>query len=180
VANRIVLRDNNESFSAKVVTASTITATTLTTGAADTEGTITGDWRLSSGSKIQATYADLAEYYTSDKIYEPGTVLIFGGSAETTTTNIFGDTRLAGVVSENPAYVMNNELSGTRACIALQGRVFCKVVGRVKKGDLLTTAGVVGHAAKAIDPKVGTIIGKALMDKDSIEAGLIEISVGRT
>jgi hypothetical protein len=180
VINRIVLRDKDGSFSANVVTANTITAITLTTGAAATEGTITGDWRLSSGSKIQATYADLAEYYTSDKIYEPGTVLIFGGSAETTTTNIFGDTRLAGVVSENPAYVMNNELSGTRACIALQGRVFCKVVGRVKKGDLLTTAGIVGHAAKAIDPKVGTIIGKALMDKDSIEAGLIEISVGRT
>ena len=180
VINRIVLRDNTGSFGAGVVTASTITTTNLTTGDADTEGTITGTWSLSSDSKLQATYADLAEYYSSDKIYEPGTVLIFGGSAETTTTNIFGDTRLAGVVSEKPAYVMNNELSGTRACIALQGRVFCKVVGRVKKGDLLTTAGVVGHAAKAIDPKVGTIIGKALMDKDSIEAGLIEISVGRT
>jgi hypothetical protein len=152
VANRIVLRDNNGSFSANIVTA---TAT-------------------------NAQYADLAEYYTSDKNYEPGTVLVFGGTAETTTTNIFGDTRLAGVVSEYPAYVMNNELTGTRACIALQGRVFCKVVGRVKKGDLLTTAGVLGHAAKAIDPKIGSIIGKALVDKDSIEAGLIEISVGRT
>jgi hypothetical protein len=158
----------------------TVTTTAITTGDNSTAGTITGDWSLASGSKLQSTYADLAEYYTSDKDYEVGTVLIFGGSAETTTTNTFGDTRLAGVVSKNPAYIMNTDLIGLRACIALQGRVFCKVVGRIKKGDLLTTAGVAGHAAKAIDPKIGAIIGKALMDKDSIEAGMIEISVGRT
>jgi hypothetical protein len=158
----------------------TVTTTAITTGNSSTAGTITGDWSLASGSKLQSTYADLAEYYTSDKDYEVGTVLIFGGNAETTITNTFGDTRLAGVVSKNPAYVMNTDLLGPRACIALQGRVFCKVVGRIKKGDLLTTAGVAGHAAKAIDPKIGAIIGKALMDKDSIEAGMIEISVGRT
>ena len=74
---------------------------------------------------------------------------------------------------------MNVELTGTRALVALQGRVPCKVVGRVKKGDMLTTAGIVGHAAKAIDPKVGTIIGKALEDKYYTEMGVIEVAVGR-
>ncbi len=127
----------------------------------------------------QARFADLAEYYTADKEYEPGTVLIFGGTAETTTTNVFGDARLAGVVSTAPGYSMNAELAGTRALVALQGRVPCKVVGRVKKGDMLTTAGIVGHAAKAIDPRVGTIIGKALEDKDYTEMGVIEVAVGR-
>lgn len=134
---------------------------------------------LFQGTATQARFADLAEWYSSDQEYEPGTVLIFGGSAEVTTTNIFGDTRLAGVVTTNPGFIMNSELSGTRSCVALQGRVPCKVVGRVKKGDMLTTAGIVGHAAKAIDPKIGTIIGKALEDKDYTEAGVIEVAVGR-
>ena len=86
---------------------------------------------------------------------------------------------MAGVVSTDPGFIMNSELQGTRACIALQGRVPCKVVGRVKKGDLLTTSAIPGHAAKAIDPKIGTIIGKALEDKDYTEAGVIEVAVGR-
>jgi predicted Holliday junction resolvase-like endonuclease len=141
--------------------------------------TLLGQYTLGANATLEATFADLAEYYTSDKEYEPGTVLIFGGDAETTTTNIFGDVRLAGVVSTDPGFKMNGELKGTRVCLALQGRVPCKVVGKVKKGDMLTTAGVIGHAAKAMDPKVGTIIGKALQDKDYTEAGVIEVAVGR-
>ena len=147
--------------------------------ASATPVTLTGQFSLGTSSTLQATFADLAEYYSSDKEYEPGTVLIFGGDAETTTTNIFGDVRLAGVVSTDPGFKMNGELKGTRVCLALQGRVPCKVVGTVKKGDMLTTAGVVGYAAKAMDPKVGTIIGKALEDKDYTEAGVIEVAVGR-
>ena len=141
--------------------------------------TILGQWALGTNATLQATFADLAEFYSSDQVYEPGTVLVFGGDAEVTTTNIFGDTRVAGVVSTEPGFMMNGELAGTRACIALQGRVPCKVVGKVKKGDLLTTAGVLGHAAKAINPQVGTLIGKALQDKDYSEAGVIEVAVGR-
>jgi hypothetical protein len=146
---------------------------------ASTPVTLTGQFSLGASSTLQATFADLAEYYTADQEYAPGTVLIFGGVAETTTTTTFGDTRLAGVVSTDPGFKMNGELQGTRVCLALQGRVPCKVVGKVKKGDMLTTAGIVGHAAKAIDPKVGTIIGKALEDKDYTEAGVIEVAVGR-
>ena len=154
-----------------------ITATGSNTAA--TAVTLLGQYTLGANATMQATFADLAEYYTSDKEYEPGTVLVFGGDAETTTTNIFGDARLAGVVSTDPGFKMNGELKGTRVCLALQGRVPCKVVGKVKKGDMLTTAGIVGHAAKAMDPKVGTIIGKALEDKDYTEAGVIEVAVGR-
>jgi len=158
-----------------------ITTRVITTGAATTTGTITGAWTLTSGSTLQATYADLAEYYTSDRTYESGTVVIFAGTAETTTTEIFADTRVAGVVTTNPAYVMNHQLKdiNNSVCIALQGRVPCKVVGKVNKGDLLTTSANAGYAIKAIDPKVGTIIGKALEDKDTNEFGVIEIAVGR-
>jgi hypothetical protein len=65
------------------------------------------------------------------------------------------------------------------ACIALQGRVPVKVLGRIRKGDMLTTADQPGYATKAIDPKLGTIIGKALEDKDYVEAGIVEVAVGR-
>lgn len=158
---------------------STITVTGITTGAEATAGTITGNWSLVGTSRLQATYADLAEYYTSDQEYESGTVLVFGGQAETTVTKTFGDSRVAGVVTTNPAYTMNAGLEGTRVCVALQGRVPCKVVGKVKKGDLLTTSAIPGHAAKAVNPQVGTMIGKALEDKDYDQAGVIEVAVGR-
>jgi hypothetical protein len=152
-------------------------ATANTIAARDASGDLYAN--LFQGTATSARYADLAEFYTADKEYEPGTVLVFGGVAETTTTNVFSDNRLAGVVTTNPGYIMNSELGGTRACIALQGRVPCKVVGVVKKGDMLTTAGIPGHAAKAMDPRVGTIIGKALEDKTYSEAGVIEVAVGR-
>ena len=142
--------------------------------------TVLGQWTLGTGATLHATFAaDLAEWYAADRDYETGTVLIFGGESEVTTTNVFGDSRVAGVVSDNPAFTMNGQLEGTRALIALQGRVRCKVVGRVQKGDLLTTSATPGYAAKALNPQVGTLIGKALENKDTLEAGVIEVAVGR-
>jgi hypothetical protein len=133
---------------------------------------------------MQATYsADLAEWYTSDKKYEPGTVLVFGGDAETTTTNVQGDTRVAGVVSTDPAYVLNGQLETVEnaVCVALQGRVPCRVVGKIKKGQMLITSKIPGVAvAGGDDIKVGTVVGKALLDYDSDHIGTIEIAVGRT
>ena len=150
------------------------------TSSTATPVTVLGQWALGSGATLEATFsADLAEYYSADSEYEPGTVLVFGGDAEVTTTAQFGDSRVAGVVSTDPAFKMNGQLEGTRACVALQGRVPCKIVGKVRKGDLLTTAAIPGHAAKAINPQVGTIIGKALENKDTLEAGVIEVAVGR-
>jgi hypothetical protein len=121
----------------------------------------------------------LAEYYEGDKEYAPGTVLVFGGDKEVTTTTIMNDTRSAGVVTTNPAYIMNEGQTGIKVCIALAGRVPCMVVGRVKKGDLLTTSATPGYAVKANTPTLGAIIGKALEDKDSGEAGVIQVAVGR-
>jgi hypothetical protein len=121
----------------------------------------------------------LAEYYSADQEYEPGTVLIFGGDSEVTESKLHNDTRLAGVVTTDPGFIMNSELEGLRACIALQGRVPVKVVGIIKKGDMLTTSGIAGHATKSMNPTLGSIIGKALEDKNYSEAGVIEVAVGR-
>ena len=152
----------------------------ITTGSPTNPGTIMGLWTLTgTGTQLQATYSDLAEWYTSDADYEPGTVLVFGGEAETTTTTTINDTRSAGIVTTDPAYTMNHDLVGTKVCIALVGRVPCKVVGRVRKGDMLTTSATPGVAVKALTPTLGAIIGKALEDKDYGEIGIIEVAVGR-
>lgn len=92
----------------------------------------------------EALYADLAEKYTTDADYEPGTVVVFGGDAEITVTNQFADTRVAGIISTDPAYVMNAGINGLP--VALRGRVPCKVIGPVAKGDLLVTSDVEGYA----------------------------------
>ena len=152
----------------------------LSAGAAATTGTITGDWSLSSGSKLQSTYADLAEMYSSDTKYEVGTVLVFGGDSEVTTTTVHTDHRVAGVVSDHPAYVMNQGCPGIATCVALQGRVPCKVIGKVQKGDLLVSSGLRGYAVVNNTPTVGTVIGKAVGTKDDAGEGIVEVVVGRT
>jgi hypothetical protein len=125
-----------------------------------------------------AQYADLAEKYTADAEYAPGTVVVFGGSAEVTVDAVDGDRRVAGVVSTNPSYIMNAGCEGTNvATVALTGRVPCFVVGPVRKGDLMVAAGL-GRARAEADPRVGTVIGKALEDHDGAE-GTIEVVVGR-
>jgi hypothetical protein len=141
---------------------------------------MTGTFTLASGSTLQATYADLAEYYEGDREYEVGTVLVFGGDKEITTTGRQGDHRVAGVVSENAALIMNEHCSGLKVLVALQGRVPCKVVGKIEKGDLMVTSKIHGVAVSAGgDARAGTIIGKALENYDSDHVGIIEVAVGR-
>ena len=158
---------------------SAIYATELSAGDYSSEGTLTGQWSLGTNSTLQSTYADLAEFYEGDQEYAPGTVLVFGGAKEVTTTTIVNDTRVAGVVTTNPAYVMNKEQQGIKTCIALVGRVPVNVIGAVKKGDILTTSETPGYAIKATTPTLCSIIGKALEDKNYTEAGVIQVAIGR-
>jgi hypothetical protein len=146
-ASAIVARDGSGNFSAGTITA---TAT-------------------------QAQYADLAEKYTADADYEPGTVVIFGGDAEVTECDSDADHRVAGVVSTDPAYLMNSDSDGI--ALALTGRVPCKVSGKVEKGALLVTSPVKGHAMQALQVEAGRIIGKAIEAHESNGEGVIEILV---
>lgn len=163
------------------ITTSSVQTLALTTGGTTTNGTVTGYWSLASGSRFQATYsADVAEYYEGDSAYEVGTVLVFGGDKEVTAATVKSDTRVAGIVSENAAFVMYDACPGIKNLIALTGRVPCKVVGKIRKGDLLITSGIKGVAVAAqskID--VGTLVGKALQEYDSDHIGVIEVAVGR-
>ena len=133
--------------------------TVLSSGANTTAGTITGNWSLSAGSRLSATYADLAEYYQADAAYEPGTVLMFGGEHEVTLAEE-STSRVAGVVSTNPAYAMNSNCPDIAVAIALQGRVPCKVQGTIRKGDMMISAGI-GYAVACSEPRLGQVIGKA-------------------
>ena len=149
-ANQIVLRGASGEFSAGIAT---LTATS-------------------------ARYADLAERYTADSAYDPGTVLIFDGALEVTVSNQDASPKVAGVVSTDPAYLMNSDLQGTlTVALALTGRVPTKVIGPVHKGDMMVSTAD-GRARAESNPAMGTVIGKALEDFDGTE-GTIEVVVGR-
>ena len=124
-------------------------------------------------------YADLAEKYTTDSDYAPGTVLVFGGSAEVTQSTKSHDTAVAGVVSTDPAHLMNDKSAGI--AVALTGRVPCRVQGPINKGDLVVTSNTPGVAERLDETKwrPGCVIGKSLeqINYDSIVT--IEVVVGR-
>ena len=130
------------------------------------------------GLSTTAAYADLAENYLGDKFYPTGSVLMFGGTEEVTVASA-DTTRVAGIVSSNPAHLMNGGLTGPNViAVALTGRVPCNVIGPVQKGDLMVSAGF-GYAKVNNTPAVGTIIGKALQDFPIATKGMIEVVVGR-
>jgi hypothetical protein len=141
-------------------------------------GSLTKKYNTVFAKATSAQYADLAEIYESDSDYEVGTVVIFGGEKEITVSSMGSDTRVAGVISANPAYLMNSETKGQ--AVALQGKVPCKVIGQISKGDMLVTHSQhPGVARKGMDPKIGTVIGKALEEYNSNEIGTINIVAGR-
>ena len=150
---------------------------------------ITATYDIGSGSKAynliyakatSAQYADLAEIYESDQPYPVGTVVIFGGDKEITQAMADADPRVAGVISENPAYLMNSNAIGQP--VALMGKVSVCVRGVVKKGQMLVS--IPGGMARAENnPAVGTVLGKALEDTvDYAGEGMlsvIQVVVGR-
>ena len=141
-------------------------------------GSSTKKYNTVHAKATSAQYADLAEVYETDAEYEVGTVVVFGGDKEVTISTEGNDPRVAGVISEKPAYLMNSESAGQP--VALMGKVPCKVIGHIVKGDMLSTDPANnGVAKKTHDPQVGEVIGKALENYDSDEIGTINIVVGR-
>lgn len=156
------------------------TLTSLNSGAISSSSTVTGTSFV--GIATSARYADLAENYLADAAYAPGTVVEFGGDAEVTVSTVDHSTAVAGVVSTDPAYLMNSHLQGVYiVAVALIGRVPCLVQGPVKKGSVLVTSTVPG-TAMAIDNlkfKPGCVVGKAMETIDSVDVKTIEVAVGR-
>ena len=152
-ANKVVARDGSGNFAAGTITA---TAT-------------------------KAQYADLAENYVADESYEPGTVLVIGGKHEVSVTDEAGSYKVVGVVSTDPAHLMNVDCEGEHVvAVALRGRVPCKVTGNVNKGDVLITSdtpgfAMVGAMAHTLSPL--QIVGRSLETKTDAMPGVVEIIV---
>jgi hypothetical protein len=186
-ANAQVMQLNAPNLANTVTISGGITVTGNASVAAINNGAANGVGNIGTSSSYfntvfakatSAQYADLAEMYVADANYEPGTVLCFGGDNEVTLCDLDMCSRVAGVVSTNPSYLMNSSQQGEFVvAVALTGRVPTKVTGTVAKGDMMVSNGD-GSARAEQNPKVGTVIGKAL-EAFSGDTGVIEVVVGR-
>ena len=133
------------------------------------------------GHTVEATYADIAERYATDVPYEEGTVVVFGGESEITTTTESGDVSVAGVISTNPALKLNVDAgnSQTHPYVALKGRVPCKLIGPVSKGDLIVTAdNEPGYAQSIGKNDAGrSVFAKSIETDLTVGKKVIEVSI---
>jgi len=125
-----------------------------------------------SGTATTAQYADLAEQYASDEDIAAGTVVHFAGNGKVAPCDTDACSKVAGIVSTDPAHLMNSSQEGVP--LALAGRVPCKVTGAVNAGDLMVSAGG-GLARAEANPAIGTVIGKAIEDFSGEGEGVIEV-----
>ena len=133
-----------------------------------------------SGNQINANYADVAERFEADTVLSPGTVVELGGSAEITQVNTDLSDNVFGVISTRAAYLMNSSAGSdaTHPPVAMTGRVPVKVIGQVRKGERLVSAG--NGMARAAQPSEATafnVIGRALKDKLDAGEGTVEAIV---
>jgi hypothetical protein len=141
---------------------------------------LTGNWTLSTGSRLQSTYADLAERFEADTYYDAGTVVELGGDKEITAVQYELSDDVFGVVSATAGYIMNGAAGTdeTHPPIAVGGRVQVKIIGKIRKGQRLVSAGKgVARAALPGEATAFNIIGRALENKTTDELGAIEAFV---
>ena len=157
-----------------------LTTNNITTGGPTIPGTVTGNWTLTPGSRWNASYADLAERFEADSYYEPGTVMELGGTREITAVESDLSERVFGVISDTAGYLMNATAGddSSHPAIAMTGRVEVKVIGQVRKGDRLVSAGN-GYARSAISGEATPFntVGRALKDKFTDEKGKVLAAV---
>jgi hypothetical protein len=164
---------NADSIEADATTAATANKLVARDGA----GNVAANYFV--GTATAAQYADLAEIYSADADYEPGTVVKIGGDAEITQTSSHADTDVFGVISTDPAYLMNSSADGLP--VALQGRVPVKVIGKINKGDRLISSDEPGMAWAYVDSDsydTRAVIGRSLQDKEDGGIGIIEAVIG--
>ena len=168
---------NTGAFTTVSVTSSTTAISNAGTNGVGNIGALGAGFNTLFALAANAANADLAELYESDLMYAPGTVVEFGGDHEITEAKA-NSKRIAGIISTKPGYLMNSEATGQFMLpVALQGRVPCKAIGPIRKGDMLISAGD-GYAIASEDPKIGTVIGKAVQNLLG-GSGVIEVVVGR-
>ena len=143
-------------------------------------GSVTNWWNNIYGTSIHAQYADLAERFEADAVYDPGTVVELGGAAEITAAVNDLSEDVFGVISTRAAFVMNSRVGDdlTHPPIAVQGRVPVKVIGTVHKGDRLVSAGNgLARAGSRSEITTWNVIGRSLENKDTLGEGTVEAVV---
>lgn len=149
-------------------------------GTADPEVTLHVEGDVKITGVLTLTGSDVAEEFVTDRDYPVGTVLVmadFGYKSARACTNEY-DTKVVGVVSDNASLIMGKVDARYKEIVAMVGVIKVKannINGIIKKGDLLTTSSIYGQAQKAINPKVGTIIGKALEDLNTREGEIMAL-----
>lgn len=130
------------------------------------------------GEATSAQYADLAENFRPDTSYAPGTVVALGGAEEITSVNEELSSKVFGVISDRPAYLMNSAQQGGTP-VAVAGRVPVRVLGQVNKGDRLVSAGNGLARAASEDESINAfnVIGRAIQTKTTMEEGTVEAFV---
>jgi len=132
------------------------------------------------GTSVTAQYADLAERFEADNVYSPGTVVELGGAKEITRAVQELSESVFGVISTAAAYLMNSNAGSntTHPAVAVSGRVPVRVIGQVKKGDRLVSAGNgLARAADRTEITAFNVIGRALADKTTQDEGTVEAIV---
>ena len=161
---------------AGAISVSSVTTANITTGASGTAGQLTGNWTLTSGSRLQATYADWAERFEADAYYDAGTVVELGGDKEVTAVQYELSEDVFGVVSDTAAYLMNSGAGSdeTHPPVAVSGRVDVKVRGQVKKGQRLVSAGRgIARGANPGEATAFNTIGRSLVNKTDDGVGTV-------
>lgn len=127
-----------------------------------------------------ALYADVAERFAADEYLEPGTVVELGGIKEITRSTQELSENIFGVISTRPAMLMNGGAGEdlTHPPVAMTGRVPVRVIGAVRKGDRLVSAGAgIARAARPGEATAFNVIGRALEDKSNMDSGQVEAIV---
>ena len=158
------------------ISVASVTTANITTGGNTVAGQMTGNFTLTAGSRLNATYADLAERFEADAEYEYGTVVELGGEKEVTAVKLDLSENVFGVVSNTAAYLMNGAAGNdkTHPPIALAGRVEVRAIGQVNKFDRLVSAGNgVARSAKSGEITAFNTIGRALADKTTNDIGVV-------
>ena len=128
------------------------------------------------GKSYQAQYADLAERFESDNFYDTGTVVELGGEKEITAVVDDLSENVFGVISTGAAYLMNAGAGShiTHPAVAVNGRVPVNVIGKIRKGDRLVSAGNgLARAGKKSELTPWNVIGRALEPKSNDEQGIV-------
>jgi len=161
---------------AGVIAPSSVTTANITTGGNTIAGQLTGNWTLTTGSRLNATYADLAERFEADAYYDAGTVVELGGDKEITSVKYELSEDIFGVISDTAAYLMNSGAGDniTHPPVAMTGRVQVKVTGIVNKSDRLVSAGKgLARAAQSGEATAFNVIGRALENKTTNDIGTV-------